>query len=308
MNALRSFEAAARLGSFQLAAAELSVTPSAVSHQIKLLESFLGVELFQRERRRVFVTTAGERYLGVVERALDEIDIATRRMIALPNTRSVNISVATAFMTRRLVPRIREFQDRHPDIELRLSALIEKIDFLHSDTDMAIYFGRGEWRDLKVHFLQGMTLVPVCSPRLESSGKPLKCPEDLRYHTLLRVANRPDEWKQILDKAGIPRAHMNRFMTFSSTSLALTAVMEGAGVALTDYKLVERELKYGQLKVPFDLRLETENGFHLVYPAERQLTYGMKAFRDWICTAMDSGPSNRLSLASPILKPRPSGH
>lgn len=286
MNALRSFEAAARLGSFQRAALELSVTPSAVSHQIKSLESFLGVVLFQRERRRVFVTSAGERYLAVIEHALDEIDIATRRLIASPNTRSVNISVVPAYLTRRLVPRIREFQEHYPDVELRLSALNDRVDFLHSDTDMAIYFGRGEWKELSVHFLQGMSLVPVCSPRLEASGKPLKSPEDLRHHTLLRVANRPDEWKQILDKAGIARALMNKIMTFSSTSLALTAAMEGAGVALTDYKLVERELAYGQLKVPFDLRLETENGFYLVYPADRQLTYGMKAFRDWV-VAMD---------------------
>jgi len=286
LNALRSFEAAARLGSFQQAAVELSVTPSAVSHQIKTLESFLGVVLFQRERRRVFVTTAGERYLAVIEHALDEIDSATRRLIASPNTRSVNISVAPAYLTRRLVPRIREFQERYPDVELRLSALNDRVDFQHSDTDMAIYFGRGEWKDLNIHFLQGMSLVPVCSHRLEELGKPLNSPQDLRHHTLLRVSNRPDEWKQILDKAGVERALMNKMMTFSSTSLALTAAMEGAGVALTDYKLVERELAYGQLKVLFDLRLETENGFYLVYPFDRQLTYGMRAFRDWIVAIM----------------------
>ena len=248
--------------------------------------------LFQRERRRVFVTSAGERYLAVVEHALDEIDIATRRLIASPNTRSINISVVPAYLTRRLVPRIREFQEHFPDVELRLSALNDEVDFLHSDTDMAIYFGRGEWRELRVHFLQGMSLVPVCSPRLEVTGKPLKCPEDLRNYTLLRVANRPDEWKQILDKAGIARATMNKIMTFSSTSLALAAAMEGAGVALTDYKLVERELAYGQLRVPFDLRLETENGFYLVYPANRQLSYGMKVFRDWI-VKLDEGRSTQ---------------
>ena len=289
LNALRSFDAAARLGGFQQAALELSVTPSAVSHQIKSLESFLGVALFRREKRRVIVTSAGEKYLVAVEHALDEIDIATRRLIAAPNASSVNISVAPAYLTRRLVPRIREFQEHYPDVELRLSALNERVDFQHSDTDMAIYFGCGEWRDLTVHYLQGMTLVPVYSPRLEASGNPLNSPEDLRHHTLLRVSNRPDEWKQILDKAGIDRALMNKVMTFSSTSVALTAAMEGAGVALTDYRLVERELAYGQLKIPFDLKLETENGFYLVYPADRQLNYGMRAFRDWIVAAMEDG-------------------
>lgn len=286
LNALRCFEAAARIGSFQAAALELSVTPSAVSHQIKSLESFLGVTLFQRERRRVFLTSAGERYLAVVEHALDEIDIATRRLIASPNSRAVNICVTPAFLTRRLVPKIREFQQSYPNVELRLSALNDEVDFQRSDTDMAIYFGHGEWKDLNIHFLQGMTLVPVCSPKLEQNVHPLRSPQDLYHHTLLRVDSRPDEWKQILDKAGIARAQINKIMTFSSTSLALAAAMEGAGVALTDYKLVERELAYGQLIVPLDLKLETENGFYLVYPKGRQLTYGMRAFRDWIHAVM----------------------
>ena len=285
LNALRSFEAAARLGSFNQAALELSVTPSAISHQIKSLEQYLGVPLFQRERRRVVATIAGEKYLSAVEHALDEIDLATRRLKAAPNASSVNISVAPAFLTRRLMPRIREFQQAYPDVELRLSALNGEIDFLHSDTDMAIYYGQGGWRGLQIEFLQGMTLVPVCSPALDAE-RPLESPLDLRHYTLLRVTSRPDEWKQILDRAGIDRATMNKGMSFSSTSLALSAAMAGAGVALTDQSLVERELEYGQLKVPFELRLETDSGFYLVYPGSRPLTYGMKAFREWIYAAL----------------------
>ncbi|MCP5416905.1 MAG: transcriptional regulator GcvA [Chromatiaceae bacterium] len=286
LNALRSFEAAARVGSFQQASLKLSVTPSAVSHQIKLLESFLGVTLFRRENRRIVLTTAGEKYLMAVEHALDEIDIATRRLMASPNASSVNISVAPAYLTRRLVPRIRDFQERYPDVELRLSALNDRVDFLHSDTDMAIYFGSGEWTGLNIHFLQGMSLVAVCSPRLETAGKPLLVPEDLRHHTLLRVSNRPEEWKRFLDKAGIARALMTKVMTFSSTSLALGAAIEGAGVALTDYRLVERELAYGQLQILFDIKLDTDAGFYLVYPRDRKLTYGMRVFRDWVCSAI----------------------
>lgn len=221
-----------------------------------------------------------------VEHALDEIDIATRRLMASPNASSVNISVAPAYLTRRLVPRIRDFQERYPDVELRLSALNDRVDFLHSDTDMAIYFGSGEWTGLNIHFLQGMSLVAVCSPRLETAGKPLLVPEDLRHHTLLRVSNRPEEWKRFLDKAGIARALMTKVMTFSSTSLALGAAIEGAGVALTDYRLVERELAYGQLQILFDIKLDTDSGFYLVYPRDRKLTYGMRVFRDWVCSAI----------------------
>ena len=282
LNALRGFEAAARLGSFNRAAEELFVTPSAISHQVKSLEEYLGVPLFRRDKRRIVLTASGEKYLGAVEHALDEIDMATRRLVASPNASAVNISVAPGFLTRWLVPRISDFQERFPDVELRLSASMGTVDFLHSDTDMAIYFGTGDWSGVDAHYLKGVTLVPVCSPRLLDGERPLRNPEDLRHHTLLRVSSRPDEWKQILDKAGIDRSSMNKVMTFSSTSLALSAAIEGAGVALTESSLVERELDYGQLLVPFELELETRNGFYLVYQKGRQLNYGMRSFRDWL--------------------------
>jgi LysR family glycine cleavage system transcriptional activator len=288
LNALRSFEAAARLGSFNKAADELFVTPSAVSHQIKSLEEFLGISLFRREKRRSLLTAAGEKYLSAVEHALDEIDIATRRLIASPNTSAVNISVAPAFLTRWLVPRIRDFQQVYPDVELRLSASNGPVDFFHSDTDMAIYFGYGEWDEVESHFLRGVTLMPVCSPKLLEGGKPLNTPQDLRHHTLLHVSSRPEEWQQILKKAGLPRSGANRGVTFSSTSLAMSAAMEGAGIALADIGLVEREVEYGQLIIPFEFQFKTRKAFYLVFQEGRQLTYGMQAFKEWIFDQMDS--------------------
>ena len=234
----------------------------------------------------MILTSCGEKYLGAVEHALDEIDIATRRLVSSPNASSVTLSVVPGFLTRWLVPRIRDFQERYPDVELRLSASTALVDFQHSDVDMAIYFGNGEWDAVQTFFLHKVTLVPVCSPKLMEGRNPLNTPEDLRQHTLLRVASRPDEWKRILDKAGIPRSTMAKSMTFSSTGLALSAAIEGAGVALTDVILVERELEYGQLIIPFELRLETQNAFYLTHQLGRQLTYGMKAFHDWIFEAL----------------------
>jgi LysR family glycine cleavage system transcriptional activator len=263
------------------------VTPSAVSHQIKILEEFLGVPLFRRERRRVMLTMGGEKYLSAVEHALDEIDIATRRLVASPNASSVNLSVVPGFLTRWLVPRIRDFQERYPDVELRLSASTSMVDFQHSDIDMAIYFGRDEWDDVQSYFLHSVTLVPVCSPKLPEGSNPLSGPQDLRRHTLLRVSSRQDEWKMILDKAGISRSAMHKSMTFSSTGLALSAAIEGAGVALTDGILVDRELEYGQLIIPFELRLKTQNAFYLTHQRGRQLTYGMRCFLEWIMDVME---------------------
>jgi len=288
LNALRSFEAAARHGSFNKAADELYVTPSAVSHQVKTLEEFLDVRLFLREKRKVTLTSAGERYLASVQLALDEIDSATRRLMASPNSVAVTITVAPAFLSRWLIPRIGQFQAEYPDVELRLSASSGsgEVDFDHSDTDMAVYFGRGAWRDLEMDHLFNLRLVPVCSPRLLEGSKPLKSPADLKHHTLIRVANRPDEWPRVLRKAGVSSTDIGRVMSFSSTSLAMSAAMEGVGIALGDEKLVEREVRYGQLVKLFELVLDSGNSFYLVYPKGRQLTYGMKAFRDWVLEAL----------------------
>jgi len=275
----------------------LFVTPSAISHQIKSLEEFLGLTLFRREKRRTPLTTAGERYLRSIEHALDEIDIATRRLMASPNTSAVNISVIPGFLTRWLVPRIRDFQEQYPDVELRLSASTGLTDFAHSDTDMAIYFGRGEWEDVELHYLRGVSLRPVCSPRLTEGSRPLKSPKDLQHHTLLHVLGREKEWDQVLQLEGLSSTIGKKNLTFSSTSLALSAAIEGAGVALADRGLIERELEYGQLVIPFDIKFETKNAFYLVYQSGRQLTHGMKAFHDWLLEEIEK--SHKTS-ASPI--------
>lgn len=180
------------------------------------------------------------------------------------------------------MPRIREFQEQYPDVELRLSASTGLSDFTHSDTDMAIYFGRGEWEDVEIHYLRGVSLRPVCSPRLLEGDKPLKSPKDLQYHTLLHVSDRQKEWDQALQLEGLTSAIGKKSITFSSTSLALSAAIEGAGVALSDRGLIERELEYGQLIIPFDIKFETKNAFYLVYQSGRPLTYAMQAFYDWL--------------------------
>ena len=282
LNALRSFEAAARLGSFNQAAEELFVTPSAISHQIKSLEVFLGITLFSREKRRIAITTAGEKYLASVSHAFDEIDLATQRLRANPDTRKVNLSVVPEFLTRWLVPRLRDFQDCYPDVELRLSASDTPVDFIHSDIDMAIYFGSNDWQDVESHYLRGVQLVPVCSPKLINEDPKLRVPEDLSNHTLIHITSRKDDWERILANANFPTVSGRRDLTFSSTSLALGAAMEGVGIALSDKYLVQRELEYGQLVIPFDMELKTRRALYLVYQSGRLLNRGMQAFYDWL--------------------------
>lgn len=289
LNTLRAFEASARKESFAAAAEELFVTASAISHQIKTLEEYLGVSLFSREKRKVELTPAGEQYLTSVRHALDEVEMATQRLTASHETNIVRISVAPNFLTRWLMPRMAQFQARYPDIELQINASMGLIDFNRSSTDMAVYYGNGEWEDIEVHFLRKVMLVPVCSPLLMDGKRPLEKPEDLQHHTLIAVSKRQWEWDSWLRQAGAafitPKGHLQ----LSSGQLATAAAQEGLGVALADSTLTSREIASGRLVVPFDIPLDTRRAFYLVYQKHRPLTSGMKAFKEWLMAEMQRG-------------------
>jgi LysR family glycine cleavage system transcriptional activator len=286
LKSLQAFEAAARRGSFNEAATELFVTPSAISHQVKSLEDFLGISLFRRARRQVQLTIAGERYLASVSHALDEIDLATRRLLASSNSGAVNISVAPAFLTRWLVPKVRDFQDRHPDIELRLSPNNGEIDFAWSDIDLAVYFGDGNWPGLEVYFLREVVMVPVCSPAFVEANPQMTKPDELAGHTLIDISTRPAEWDEFLASFGVTRKKRGKRLSFSSTSLALGAAMENLGIALADRQLVAREVLYGRLVTPLDISVGNHLGYYLVYQKDRKLTQEMRAFLDWMMDEM----------------------
>ncbi len=248
--------------------------------------------LFERIKRRVELTSAGERYLVSVQSALDEIDEATRKLMTTPNTGVVNLSVAPAFLTRWLVPRINHFQSRNPDVELRLTASMKQIDFRYSDMDMAVFYGDGNWPDMHCHLLRNVHSVPVCSPKLLEGKSAVQSAEDLLKHTLIHVSKRDKEWQSLLRQNGVKRTDQAHNMTFSSTSLALGAAMEGLGIALADRGLAERELEYGQLICPLDISLDTHKSFYLVYQKGRALTESMQAFREWILEEMQTEQRN----------------
>ena len=283
LNAIRAFEAAARLGGVKPAAAELFVTPSAVSHQLKSLEDYLGVELFRRAGRQITLTSAGERYRTSVTQALDEVELATRRVMTPGDSAVVTVSVAPAFLTRWLVPRVREFQDQNPDIELRLSANNGPIDFAWSDIDMAVYFGDGKWPGVESFFLQEIVLVPVCGPGYVAD-RPIDDLQSLSRRTLIDISTRPTEWDEFLASFDIERPRRGKRLGFSSTSLAVGAAIEELGIALADRRLIAREVKYGQLVIPLDVQMPTAEGFYMVYQAGRELSTAMRCFFDWVMT------------------------
>ncbi|WP_430460478.1 transcriptional regulator GcvA [Thalassolituus sp. LLYu03] len=287
LNALRIFEASARNSSFVKAADELAVTASAVSQQIRTLEEYLGVSLFSRVRRQVQLTPSGEQYLVAVKHALDEIEVATQRLMVNPDSNVVSISVAPNFLIRWLMPRMSRFQELYPDIELQINTSLGLIDFGRSNTDMAVYFGHGDWDDIEMHFLRKLTLVPVCSPALMHGAKALHKVSDLRQHTLIHVSARKHEWDDWLEHAGVPFLKPKNSLSVSNGHLATAAALDGLGVALADVTLSSREVESGQLVIPFDIPLDSHKAFYLVYRKHRPLTVGMRAFKEWLISEMD---------------------
>jgi LysR family glycine cleavage system transcriptional activator len=286
LNALRVFDAAARNGSFTAAAEELFITASAVSHQVKSLEKYLGLALFTRKKRKVFLTPIGEKYFTSVKQIMNELEVATQHLVASPESDIVTLSVAPNFLMRWLMPRMQRFHDLHPDVELQIAASTGLIDFNTSNVDMAVYFGHGDWHDIEMHFLNHVFLVPVCSPRLLQNGLPLEKPEDLKRHTLIHVTKRLYEWPEWLELAGIEYKGFGRGLQLSSSQLATAAAQESLGVALADSTLSSDEIHQGKLITPFDIQLDTQRSFYLVHQKGRPVTYGMQAFKDWVIDEM----------------------
>lgn len=281
LNGLKAFEAAGRTGSFQRAARELFVTPSAISHQVKSLEEFLGAELFERKVRKIVLTPAGKDYLIAISHALRSIEMATAKLVSRHRVEELKLAVAPAFLDRWLFPRLADFTDRHPDIELDISSSTGVINFSRSDIDMAIYFGSGDWPNVEAEHLRSSFLVPVCSPSFLMQH-PITRPEDLLKYRLLQVKDRPDEWSAWFKLANIEFAPEQRLMNLSSGMLTAQAAASGMGLALSDPNIVNDELERGDLVIPIDLTLELPMSFYLVYQQGIHLTPAMQAFRAWI--------------------------
>lgn len=282
LNALRVYEAAARHLSFQQAAQELHVTPSAVSHQIKLLETFLGVPLFRRRTRQVLLTPEGQALLPSIRSALDQIADAIARVGVDSAPRPLTVSVAPTFATEWLVPRLAGFQAEHPEIDVRLTTAREVPDFAATDIDLAIPYGTGPWPKFESCMLMHEELVPLCAPALTTGPRALRSPQDLRHATLIHVLPRARQWPELLTAAGLTGIAAERGLTFQSTTLALEAAMSGAGVALANRVLVAHHLEAGRLVIPFDLQLPSSGGYHLVYPKSNANEPRIVAFRGWL--------------------------
>ncbi|MBR0949249.1 transcriptional regulator GcvA [Bradyrhizobium canariense] len=287
LNGLRAFEAAARHLSFTLAAAELNVTQTAISHQIRRLEEELGIRLFVRQNRALALTPEARDYLPGVRAAFNDLRLATDRLLRKDDDKVLTVSTLASLAAKWLLPRLTDFQEHHPGIDVRITTSTSLVDFQRDNVDAAIRYGRGQWPGLRADWLMADELFPVCSPSLLRGDKPLRCPEDLKSHMLLHTSNaNSDDWRLWLTAAGQP-ADIARQpgITFDMIFMTIQAAIDGIGVAMGRTSYVQDDIAKGRLVVPFKIALPADAGFYLVAPEGRREAPKLTAFRDWMIAA-----------------------
>ena len=287
LNALRAFEAAARHRSLTKAAAELSVTPAAISHQIKALEADLGVALMRRVKNEFVLTAAAEGALPALRAGFDQIAEAARRLREDDTRHLLTISVGPTFAATWLVRRLRDLKALFPDLDVRLATTDRLADFARDGVDVAIRFGSGNYPGLESFRLFDEAVFPVCSPDLLRRGPPVGTPSDLAAHTLLHTEWTPNtgetfDWQTWLRAAGAQRVDYTRGPRFTHAKVALEAAIDGQGIALGSEALARDDIEAGHLVRLFDFALPMDFAYHLVYPRAAAALPKVAAFRKWI--------------------------
>lgn len=281
LNALRSFEAAARHLSFTRASEELFVTQAAVSHQIKALEDFLGMKLFIRRNRTLLLTEEGQSYYLDIKEVFTGLHEATKRLHAMGAKGSITVALPPSFAVQWLVPKLSDFANKQPDIDVRIKAVDSDDGFLTDDVDIAIYYGKGRWSGLFAEKLYAEYITPVCSPMLFQSEKPLEELDDLRHHQLLHDTSR-EGWKSWIRQFNVLGVNVNQGPIFSHSMLILQAAALGQGIALVDSALARPEIAMGRLICPFEERMVTQRAYYLVCRESQAELKKIQAFKDWL--------------------------
>ena len=287
LNSLRVFEAVARHLSITRAADELSVTPAAVSHQVKTLEDHLGVSLFHRVNRNLLLTDAGQACLPGIREGFERLSAAIQEIDNLGEAGILSVSVAPSFAAKWLVPRLDSFATQHPDIDVRVSASMQLMDFERDNVDLAIRYGAGRYPNLEVERLLKEEVFPVCSPKLLESDEPLSSPEALRHHTLLHDDSPEDDiscptWPMWLKAAGMKDVDGSRGPRFNQSSLVIEAAVLGRGVAMAKAHLAAADLAEGRLVKPFKGAMPVDFAYYIVCPEAKLKLRKVSVFRDWL--------------------------
>jgi LysR family transcriptional regulator, glycine cleavage system transcriptional activator len=293
LNALKAFESAARHLSVKLAAEELCVTPGAVSQMLKTLEAHLGVRLFERVPRGIYLTDAGRDYLPSVRNAFRQIAEASRRVAASNDVGTLTVSVTPFFASAWLVPRMASFQRAHPEIDLQIVANNALVDFARSGVDVAVRHGLGRYPGLRSDRVVTVEMVVVAAPSLVARvGRPASA-ADLARWPQVHDADRKG-WSLWFQSNGVEEFRAPRGPSFDDTSLLLKAVLSGQGAGMLPAAMVENEIRSGELIQLVEATRMEEFAYYLVCPDNKQGLPKIAAFREWILGPIaQAGPVER---------------
>jgi LysR family glycine cleavage system transcriptional activator len=283
LNALRAFEAAARLGSFKAAAAELHVTHGAVSQHVRLLEEWLSAPLFERHNRRVVLTPAARAYLAEIGPAFEQVDSATARYgyVGSVSPRVLRVNGPATFALRWLVPKLAGFQRLYPGVEVSLETSNEPVEALQDTYDIIIRGGPDTFYGYSMRPFLSEERMPVCSPAL-LNHLPLKTTRDLVHHTLLHTSSLPRLWSDWLAKANVPDLKPATTLRLDHFYLTLQAALDGLGVAMGPTALIANDLACGRLVAPFASPRLPARSYCTYVPEAKETNELVVAFCSWL--------------------------
>jgi LysR family glycine cleavage system transcriptional activator len=281
LNPLRIFEAAARHVHFTRAADELGITQAAVSRQISVLETWLGVKLFERRHSELRLTGAGIQYQESLRQAFDLIGDSTAKILGGSVQSKIVLRSYATFALLWLLPRLPRFRARHPEVQIDLLTSVAAIEFQREQADLIITHGVAKPEGVIAQRLFGDLLAPVCSPALLPGGRPLEDPADLKRFTLLQSRYRATDWQEWLAHVGADFS-AEQGLVFGSSTLTYQAAKEGIGVAMGQLRLLESELAAGSLVIALDRRLERASGYFLLHSKRGEQDERVTSLREWI--------------------------
>lgn len=288
LNNLNTFAAAGKYLSFQKAAESLFVTPSAVSHQVRNLESILGYKLFKRLDKKVKFTPQGERLFNDIQAPISQLHEASRKAIRGLGGNTLTLSVAPVFATGWLMPRLKDFYNRYPEINLSVIASTDLVDLISGPFDASIRLGTGNWQGLVTHHLYNSEMIAVCSPQMLESNEALFTPEELYKFPLVHNLPVPKLWNQWFQSAGIEiPIESNSMLQVQSSSQVIEALQSGDSVGLIDRNFIENDIRIGRLAIACEHVFEDVNSYFLTYPQSVQGLPSLEAFKKWLGTQLN---------------------
>lgn len=296
LDALVSFEAAARLQNFTAASRELCISQSAVSQNIRHLEQSLGVQLFTRSHRTVTLNHLGKEYQHTVATTLDHLANATNELRTTRGRKRLTLATDQSIVWMWLMPRLPIFQKDHPEIAIRLVASDDESDCLGDTIDISIIHGDGNWPGYHSQELFPEEIFPVCSPDYLAQSSPINAIDNLSEHTLIHLEDEHWQWmtwRMWLTEIGVQVPSEQHGLIVNNYPLLMESVKNGQGIALGWRYLVDNELDKGTLIRPLEESINTSNGYHVVWPAfTEKRSEDAKILCDWLVNSYDASRIN----------------